>query len=144
MSPSLIQMMPPRVGANVPRNGRAILDSLRYLEFDSIFPVPDISEFTDQLPEDAAGALAVVFENYQANVGKQFMKLYNSYAAHLNAADDWFIFHSDLYSHVDAGFRDLIRDRLASIFKKDIKIDVIGHSSSRALKDEKSLGLLGG
>ena len=85
---------PPRVGANVPRNGRKILDSLRYLEFDSIFPVPDISEFTDQLPEEAAGALVVVFENYRAVVGKQFMKLYNSYAAHLNAADDWLIFHS--------------------------------------------------
>ena len=34
---------PPRVGVNVPRNGRTILDLLRYLEFDSIFPVPDIS-----------------------------------------------------------------------------------------------------
>ena len=45
---------------------------------------------------------------------------------------------------MDAGFRELIRDKLASLFKKDIKIDVIGQSSSRTLKDEKSLGLLGG
>ena len=135
---------PPRVGANVPRNGRTILDSLRYLEFDGIFPVPDISEFTDQLPEDAAEALVVVFENYRADVGNQFMKLYNSFSAHLNAADDWLILNSDLYSNVDAGFRELIRDRFASVFRKDIKIDVIGQSSSRTLKDEKSLGLLGG
>ena len=34
---------PPRIGVNVPRNGRKILDSLRYLEFKDIFPVPDIS-----------------------------------------------------------------------------------------------------
>ena len=85
---------PPRIGANVPRNGRTILDYLRYLEFQSVFPVPDISEFTDQLPEDDAEAPVVVFENYRADVVKQFMKLFNSYAAHLNAADDWLILNS--------------------------------------------------
>ena len=50
----------------------------------------------------------------------------------------------DLYSNVDAGFREMYRDGLGSLFKKDIKIDVIGQSSSKALKDEKSQGLFGG
>ena len=135
---------PPRIGVNVPRNGRKVLDSLRHLEYKDIFPVPDISEFTDMLPEEAAEALVVVFENYRISVRNQFMKLYNSYAAHLNASDDWLIFYSDLYSNVDAGFREMYRDRLGSLFKKDIKIDVIGQSSSKALKDEKSQGLFGG
>ena len=45
---------------------------------------------------------------------------------------------------MDAGFREMYRDRLGSLFKKDIKIDVIGQSSSKALKDEKSQGLFGG
>ena len=85
---------PPRIGVNVPRNGRKVLDSLRYLEYKDIFPVPDISEFTDMLPEEAAEALVVVFENYRISFRNQFMKLYNSYAAHLNASDDWLIFYS--------------------------------------------------
>ena len=37
---------PPRIGVNVPRNGRKVLDSLRYLEYKDIFPMTGIIETT--------------------------------------------------------------------------------------------------
>ena len=53
-----------------------------------------------------------------------------------------------LYGNVDAGFRELIRDRLASLFVcprcQDWSYQLIGQSSSHKLKDEKAQGILGG
>ena len=49
-----------------------------------------------------------------------------------------------LYSHCDSSFRELLRDRLASVFKKDVKTEVLDQSSSRSLKDEIPRGVLGG
>ena len=34
-----------------------------------------------------------------------------------------------LYGNVDAGFRELIRDRLASLFVKDVKTEAISYRS---------------
>ena len=51
-----------------------------------------------------------------------------------------------MYSHCDSSFRELLREKLASLFRKDIKQEVIGQSSSRKLKDEKETprGVFGG
>ena len=49
-----------------------------------------------------------------------------------------------LYSHCDSSFRELLRDRLASVFKKDVKTEVLGQSSSHSLRDELPRGVLGG
>ena len=45
---------------------------------------------------------------------------------------------------MDSGFRELIRERFASLFKKDIKSEVIEQSSARKMKDEKAQGIFGG
>ena len=45
---------------------------------------------------------------------------------------------------MDSGFRELIREKFASLFKKDIKSDLIEQSSSRKMKDEKAQGIFGG
>ena len=45
---------------------------------------------------------------------------------------------------MDSGFRELIRERFASLFKKDIKSEVIEQTSSRKMKEEKAQGIFGG
>ena len=45
---------------------------------------------------------------------------------------------------MDSGFRELIRERFATLFKKDIKSEVIEQTSSRKMKDEKAQGIFGG
>ena len=48
---------PPRSGVHVPRNGRDIRDSLQYAGYQGIFPVPDLSMFTEELSMGSAQAL---------------------------------------------------------------------------------------
>ena len=63
------------------------------------------------------------------------MDLYDKFSSSLNASDDLLIFYFDLLSHIDATLRELIRDKVASLFKKDIKSDVLSQSSSKKNKD---------
>ena len=132
---------PPCSGVHVPRNGHDIRDSLQYAGYQGIFPVPDLSMFTEELSMGSAQALILVFESYRANMMKMFMRVYDLYRSNLNATDDFLIFHFDMYSHVDSEFRELIRERFASLFVKDIKSEVIARSSSRKMKSEKAQGL---
>ena len=48
---------PPCSGVHVPRNGRDIRDSLQYAGYQGIFPVPDLSMFTEELSMGSAQAL---------------------------------------------------------------------------------------
>ena len=132
---------PPCSGVHVPRNGRDIRDSLQYAGYQGIFPVPDLSMFTEELSMGSAQALILVFESYRANMMKIFMRVYDLYRSNLNATNDFLIFHFDMHSHVDSEFRELIRERFASLFVKDIKSEVIARSSSRKMKSEKAQGL---
>ena len=50
-----------------------------------------------------------------------------------------------LYSHYcDASFRELLRERFSYLFRRDIKLEVIGQSSHKKLTDEQPRGLFGG
>ena len=71
------------------------------------------------------------------------MELYEIAANSLNNTDDKMIFYMDLYSHVDGSLRDLIRNKVASLFKGDIKSDLLIHSSSQKISG-KPQGLFGG
>ena len=55
----------------------------------------------------------------------------------------YMIFYIDLYSHCDAAFRDLLWERIATIFKAPIKAEILKKSSAKKLKD-KPKGLYGG
>ena len=89
-------LAPPRSGVHVPRVGRTITDSLRYSTAQNMFPVPDLSEFLEILPDDGARrALKQVFETYRGSVRDEFVKLYDVTLSSLNAADDWLIFYSE-------------------------------------------------
>ena len=88
-------LAPPRSGVHVPRVGRTITDSLHHSSAQNMFPVPDVSEFLDILPDDKARrALKQVFETYRGSVKDQFVKLHVT-SSSLNAADDWLIFYSE-------------------------------------------------
>ena len=69
--------------------------------------------------------------------------IYCSASEALTNIDDYMIFYIDLYSHCDAAFRDLLRERMATIFKAPIKLEILKKSSTKKLKD-KPKGLYGG
>ena len=91
-----IRTAPHRSGTNVPRVGRTIVDSLHYSSKENLFPVPDISQFLDLLPDDGSRiALKQVLRTYRGSVNEQFMKLYEVTASNLNASDDLLIFYTE-------------------------------------------------
>ena len=51
-----------------------------------------------------------------------------------------------MLSHCDSSFRELLSEKLASLFVRDVKQDVIGQTSSSKLKDldETPRGVFGG
>ena len=66
------------------------------------------------------------------------------FSSNLNASDDMLIFYFEMLSHVDAQLRELMKDRVASLLKKDIKADVLSQSSSKKNKDVNVAGLFCG
>ena len=89
-----VENAPARTGVNVPRNGRKIVDSLHYAIFEGIFPAPDLSEFIDEIPMQSIRSLSQLFASYRENVVREFMKVFDLFASHLNASDDLLIFYS--------------------------------------------------
>ena len=129
---------------NVPK--RQVPDKLKYEKFDKILPRPDIHAFVqaNNLNMDTANAVIKLLEDYRTSVGKKFMDLYDVCSANLNATEDYLIFYTNLIAHVDSSYRDLARNKAASLFRGDIKAEVLDQTSSRKMKDTKSEGLLGG
>ena len=58
----------------------------------------------------------------------------------LNNIEDLLIFHFDLWSHCDAFMKELLRAKLAFLFKEDIKEAI----RSSSIKSDKDGGLFGG
>ena len=138
---------PPRVAATVPRQGRTVLDILKISSSENLFPVPDLDGFIEdnglQDNNVVMEALRNIFNVYRVKVVKGYMELYEETAKVFIDVDDKMIFYLDLYSHVDGSLRDLVRDKLASLFKADVKADLLLHSSSKNLTG-KPQGLFGG
>ena len=81
---------------------------------------------------------------YRKSVVDHYMELFDVIADHLNASEDWLIFYSDLLSHTDGSFRELVRNKSASLFRKDVRSELLDQTSSKKMKDQKSSGILGG
>ena len=83
---------------------------------------------------------------YRELVLKQFVEMFNLFTTYINCAEDYLQFYTQIYSHCDATIRNLIRNKVvsASLFKDDIKSDILEQSTQKKMKEEKSLGLLGG
>ena len=136
---------PPRSGNFVPRDNRKVPDKLKYESTEQMFPTPDLTTFAAkfQLGDDAITGLERILDNFRSDIGNKYLSLYNNVSAAFNDIDDYLIFHTDLYSHCDAAFRDLLRDRMASIFKAPVKTEILTRSSAKKLK-VKPDGLYGG
>ena len=92
-----VESAPIRTGANVPRNGRTIRDSLHYSDVQDLFQdfLPDLSEFEEELSDNSAGKLRDVFGVFKTNVGKEFLKLFDLIAFNLNVSEDLLIFFTE-------------------------------------------------
>ena len=59
--------------------------------------------------------------------------------------DDNLIFYRSVYSHVDATLKDLLRDKMASLFKPEVKSEILAKSSSSVKDSSRNRsGLFGG
>ena len=136
---------PVRSGGNVPRDARVIRDELQASSAEHVFMKPDVSQFCEDfgLSAEAMEALGQIFDEYRADASDKFVKLYNAASESLNQTDDKIIFYLDLYSHADACLRDMLRDKMASLFRQDVKTDLLTQSGSRKSHD-KPTGLFGG
>ena len=94
-------------------------------------------------PEAEEVDLRDLLETYRAAVRDKF-DLYDMFSSNLNASDDMLIFYFEMLSYVDAQLRELMKDRVASLLKKDIKADVLSQSSSKKNKDVNVAGLFCG
>ena len=94
-------------------------------------------------PEAEEVDLWDLLETYRAAVRDKF-DLYDMFSSNLNASDDMLIFYFEMLNYVDAQLRELMKDRVASLLKKDIKADVLSQSSSKKNKDENMAGLFCG
>ena len=131
---------------NVPRTGRNVPNKLYYETFENILPYPDLSDYVQKhnLSQEAETDLRNLLEVYRDRVSGKLVDLYEMFSKSLNASDDLLIFYFDLLSHIDATLRELIRDKVASLFKKDIKSEVLSQSSSKKNKEENNVGYFGG
>ena len=132
-------------GVHVPRVGHAVPDQLKYSNFDEIFPRPDILEFVQEhgLDLNAANAATALFKKYREDVVKQFMDLFDVVASSLNATEDYLMFYSNIYTMVDSSLRELLRNKSSNLFRRDIKLEILDHTSSKKM-NKKPTGLFGG
>ena len=152
---SFPDVTPSRANPKVPKQ---LMDSLAVLGKDAAFAMPqftDILEGVDKtnIPAEQLAQIErnwVVVEDeikdYRQSMLEHYFLLFKMAAETANVIDDGFSFYVDLYGHVDASIRELLRSKMANLFKSEFRPGVLGKhktsSSSRA--KEKPLGLLGG
>ena len=136
---------PTRDGGSVPRDTGVIPDQLHVSSYANLFAVPDLTAFKQDhgLADETMESIDQLFHKFRESVTNKFVQLYTASADALSQADDGLIFYLDLYSHVDACLRDMLRDKMASLFRQNIKSDVLAQSSSKKLKNRPD-GLFGG
>ena len=114
-------------------------------DVNDVLPLPDISKFVRdfKLTPEAVNIMTGLLVSYRELVLKQFVEMFNLFATYINSAEDYLQFYTQIYSHCDATIRNLIQNKVASLFKDDIKSDILEQSTQK-MKEVKSSGLLGG
>ena len=98
-----------------------------------------------KLTPEAVNILTGLLVGYHELVLKQFVEMFNLFVTYINSAEDYLQFYTQIYSHCDATIRNLIvQNKVASLFKYDIKSDILEQSTQKKMNKEKSSGLLGG
>ena len=80
-------------------------------------------------------------EEYRVTMGKKFVSLYSSISDAINNMEDLMIFHFDLWSHCDASMKELLRSKLACLFRNDVRSEILSSLNS---KPDKDGGIFGG
>ena len=145
---------PLRTGTGVPRDTRQLLNHLQISSNSEVFPRPSLDSFfqlmaneNNEVSDLNKEFLINILKEYRIAVGSKFIQLFNKFASFLNSMDDKEIFYMDMYSHADAGFRELQRERMASLFKSNIRDEILEESSSKRKEEDNKKdpqGLFGG
>ena len=137
---------PPRCGVNVPREStsRSSLDNLKPESAADIIPCQNLSDFLHSLNLRGRDRDLITdfVEGYRASIGRKILDFYMSVAANLNNIEDLLVFYFDLLSHSDASMKEVIRSKLASLFKGDIRDDIL--NSIKSAEKSNSTGIFGG
>ena len=142
-----------RLNSKVPK---PLKDSLAFeIDSASLLPLPELpsmlhgvaalsTEDADVLVQNEQKVLNVV-SGYRDHVVSLVQNLFETFSQKLNDMDDFLAFYCDLYGHVDACFRDLIRDKLANCFKSELRPELLGKTLHTDDKEgSRNGGLLGG
>ena len=71
--------------------------------------------------------------------------MFNLFATYINSAEDYLQFYTDLFTlRCYYQKSDSEQSCIFTLFKDDIKSDILEQSTQKKMKEEKSLGLLGG
>ena len=142
---------PARVNTAVPK---VLENTLAIGDVSRLLPLPAFSDILAgvNVPEpERAKVLAnmVVIEDematYATTVRQHYMGLFETTGALSNKLDDFLNFYCDVYGHVDACLRDLIRSKLVNLFKSEYRSELLGkHLTVEQRKQVKETGLLGG
>jgi len=98
-----------------------------------------------KLTPEAVNILTGLLVGYHELVLKQFVEMFNLLVTYINSAEDYLQFYTQIYSlRCDYQKSDLIQNKVASLFKYDIKSDILEQSTQKKMNKEKSSGLLGG
>ena len=145
---------PLRTGTSVPRDTRQLSDNLHIQSDKGIFPIPSLDAFFQlmldegkEVSKENKEMLNNIFKEYRIKCGGNFIYLFKKFSTFLNNMDDKQIFYVDMYSHADAGVRELQRERMATLFKTNIRDDILSESSSKKKEEENKKdpeGLFGG
>lgn len=143
------EIAPLRTGDFVPRDMRKIPNNLSIDSSAGLYPTPDPDKLFSMDLNSPEGHLAIKkhITDYRNDCGIRFIQLHDQFAEFLNKQDDRQIFWADLYSNADAGLRELIRERLANLFKPDMRSEILSASSTKKREEdekEKPKGLFGG
>ena len=134
---------PPRSGnVSVPRHARSTANILDFSSAADAMPIPaELLDSIDWSRDDDKDKIIDAMEEYRIVMGKKFVSFYSSISDAINNMEDLMIFHFDLWSHCDASMKELLRSKLASLFKNDVRNEILSSLNSKSDKDG---GIFGG
>ena len=96
------------------------------------------------MSQEAVEVLSKLFDSYRELVVSMFVEMFTLFSTYINSVEDYLQFYTQIYSHCDATIRNLIRNKVASLFKDNVKSDILEQSGQKKMKEEKPSGLFGG
>ena len=136
---------PPRSGdVSVPRHARTVADNLEFSSAADALSIPvELLDSIDwsRVHNDDKDKIIDAMEEYRVTMGKKFVSLYSSISDAINNMEDLMIFHFDLWSHCDASMKELLRSKLACLFRNDVRSEILSSLNS---KPDKDGGIFGG